>query len=485
MKEPEQNFSPESIDQLTERIFDKLPAQDSSLIADLYQAYTPYAEEHSRSLQRIWSRFAQVQEHRMPLQEGQRGPGSAHLSTKRTKDVNAHTGHLSAPVPGSFQRPPQPLPRGSRRSLWSRLSSGVTVAVLLLIVLSWVLFTHAFPKGGPPTTLAASLTLDGGANLNQNIVFLVKSSEGGQYLAAISFATYDGHTWQTAAVSSSQLPANKRTISEGSPVHLVTQHITVVTPAGEQQPYIFGAGQIASVDQPTTLLIDKTTGSPIAVLGNNGKPLAAGGQYTVQSYVSSADIATLRSIPFPADAPKLPPNFDGPLPPAYYHPAILSTYLQHPDNLDPNILRLAQSIVANAHATTMYDKALALEDYLRSNYKYNVNVNLPPGQEGVSWFLFRSGNQGFCNYFASAMTIMARLLGMPARVVDGYTNGQYDPKHNEWVIRGVDAHLWTQIYFAGYGWINFEPSLGFSQFTRPLNTGPNATNSIKMLPSRP
>jgi len=97
-----------------------------------------------------------------------------------------------------------------------------------------------------------------------------------------------------------------------------------------------------------------------------------------------------------------------------------------------------------------------------------VNVNLPSGQEGVSWFLFHSGNQGFCNYFASAMTIMARLLGMPARVVDGYTNGQYDPKHNEWTIRGVNAHLWTQIYFAGYGWINFEPSNGFSPFVRPL-----------------
>jgi transglutaminase-like putative cysteine protease len=445
MKEHEQHFSPESIDHLTERFFEKLPAQDSRLIADLYQIYTPSAEEHSRSLQRIWSRFAQVQEHRMPLQEG----------------------HPGAPAPGSFQGPPQPLPRGSRCSLWRRLSGGVTVAVVLLIVLSWVLLTHAFPMQNPPTTLAASLTLDGGPHLNQNIVFLVKSSEGGQYLAAISYETYDGHAWSTTAVSSSQLPANKRTVSEGSPVHLVTQQITVVNPAGEQQPYIFGAGQIASVDQPTTLLIDKTTGSQVAVLRTNGQQKAPGDQYTVQSYVSSADVATLRSIPLPADAPPLPPNYDGPLPHDYYHPAILSAYLQLP-KIDPRVKDLAQNIIVRAHATTMYDKALALEDYLRFYYKYNVNVNLLPGQEGVSWFLFRSGNQGFCNYFASAKTIMARLLGMPARVIDGYTNGQYDPKHNEWIIRGVDAHLWTQIYFAGYGWINFEPSPGFAPFVRPL-----------------
>src|SRR5262249_11670766 len=158
---------------------------------------------------------------------------------------------------------------------------------------------------------------------------------------------------------------------------------------------------------------------------------------------SSADLQTLRSVPFPADSPPLPPNYDGPLPINYYDPSILNTYLQYPGNLDPNILRLAQSIVTNSHATTMYDRALPLQHYLQSAYKYNANVKLPSGQEGVSWFLFHSGNQGFCNYFASAMAIMARLLGMPARVIDGYTNGQFDPKHGEWIIRGVDAHLWT------------------------------------------
>jgi hypothetical protein len=479
MKEHEQNFSPESIDQLTERFFDKLPAQDSRLMADLYQAYTPYAEENSRSLQRIWGRFAQVQEHRIPLQEGQSRPGSARLSTKRTKDVNAHTGHLGAPVPGSFQQPPQPLPHGSRRSLWSRLSDGATVAIVLLIVLSWVLLTHAFFKGSPPTTLAASLTLDGEPHLSQDIIFLVKSSAGGQYLVATSFDTYDGHTWHNAAVSISQLPANKRTISEGSPVHLVTQHITVVTPAGEQQPYIFGAGQIASVDQPTTLLIDKTTGSPIAVLGNNGKRLATGGQYTVQSYVSSADIATLRSIPLPANTPKLPPNFDGPLPLSYYNPAILSAYLQLP-KIDPRVKDLAQNIIAGARATTMYDEAVVLQNYLRTSFTYSTNIHLSPGAEGTAWLLFQSNHRAFCNYFASAMAVMARELGMPARVVIGYTPGTYDAKAQNWVVRGSDAHAWTQVYFAGYGWINFEPSPGFPFLLRPL-----VTNGIKMLPSRP
>src|SRR5205085_9019291 len=107
----------------------------------------------------------------------------------------------------------------------------------------------------------------------------------------------------------SQLPANKKTVSEGSLVHLVTQQVTLVNPPDEIQPYIFGAGQIAGVNQSTTLLLSKATGSQIAVLLNNGQHSLAGERYTVQSYVSSADITELRSIPQPADAPKPPSNY--------------------------------------------------------------------------------------------------------------------------------------------------------------------------------
>src|SRR5216684_701918 len=322
---------------------------------------------------------------------------------------------------------------------------------------------------------ADTLALGGNPNLNNVVVFLVKSDEGTQYLASRSFEAYDGRNWTDGPTYSLPVNADQPINSESALWHPVHQTITVVNPPGEQSPYLFGASQIGSVDQPATVVTSANTGSVVTWLSRNGN-LAAGERYKVTSYVSSADLQTLRSVLLPADSPSLPPNYDGPPPLNYYDPGLLNTYLQHPDNLDPTILRLAQSIVANTHATTMYDKALALQDYLQSNYKYNVNVNLPSGQEGVSWFLFHGGNQGFCNYFASAMTIMARLLGMPARVVDGYTNGQYDPKHNEWTIRGVNAHLWTQIYFAGYGWINFEPSNGFSPFVRPLPGAPSINN---------
>jgi hypothetical protein len=89
------------------------------------------------------------------------------------------------------------------------------------------------------------------------------------------------------------------------------------------------------------------------------------------------------------------------------------------------------------------------------------------------------------------MTIMARSLGIPARVAVGYTNGTADTAHHDHVIRGTDAHSWTQVYFAGYGWINFEPSASFSTFSRPLpnqfpgigSTGTSSSSTGANIPS--
>jgi hypothetical protein len=165
-----------------------------------------------------------------------------------------------------------------------------------------------------------------------------------------------------------------------------------------------------------------------------------------------------------------------PVPVTYFNPTIVQTYTQLPDKLDPRIVTLAKKITAGA--PTMYDKVVALEKYLRDNYKYDVHIQRPLSEDGVAWFLFDNPSKsGYCNYFASAMAVMARSIGVPARVVAGYTNGELDGKNNQRVIRGKDAHAWTQVYFAGYGWINFEPSRSFATFTRPNPADYNSTTS--------
>jgi transglutaminase-like putative cysteine protease len=302
-------------------------------------------------------------------------------------------------------------------------------------------------------------------------------------LQSISYDTYTSERgWMVSPYSVLKVDANQQYSSGAQLTHQITQKIKVVNPPGEQYAYLFGAPQIVSTSLKPNLWQSEATGEVTAWLGQNSY-LANGTTYTVVSSVSSADEKSLRGILMPADAPKtLPPmygNYDAPPPVTYFNPAVVRVYTQLPQQLDPRIAALAKKITANA--PTMYDKTVALEKYLRENYAYDVRVQRPQKEDGVAWFLFDNPNKsGYCNYFASAMAVMARSLGIPARVVAGYTNGTLDAKSNQHVIRGKDAHAWTQIYFAGYGWINFEPSRSFATFTRPLpsTSGTDATGAV-------
>src|SRR2546421_6591290 len=314
-----------------------------------------------------------------------------------------------------------------------------------------------------------TLVLGGYPNLNEDIVFTLKTDDPNQSLETLSYSNYDGRSWSNGRTDGTSLRAGATAYDTAVDLTAVHQQINVINPPGEQNAYLLGSPQIASTDQGAEVVTRRSDGSIVAWIRTNGR-LVAGQHYSVTSFVSSADVNTLKTVPLPKDAPSFVPKPDqtdlGP-PAGYYDPNVLSTYLQLPNNLDHNILVTAKSLTDNE--PTMYGKVLALETYLRG-FTYDTNINLPAGQEGVSWFLFRSGHRGFCNYFATAMAVMARELGIPARVVTGYTNGKLDPKTHQLVVRGSDAHAWTQVYFASYGWVNFEPSASFATFTRPIHT---------------
>jgi transglutaminase-like putative cysteine protease len=339
--------------------------------------------------------------------------------------------------------------------------------------------------GGTPANhgnFTSQLALGGNPNLTNALVFQVKTTDGSQYLMYSSYDQYDGiHTWFNN--SQDELPDKANTPFYDSTSYdliPITQNITVVNPPGEQAPYLFGAPQIVSATQSAHLILDKSNDQVVAWLRDNGN-LVAGNQYSVVSYVSDADVQTLRTIPMPQESAALPPGFDGQIPPNYFDPSTLAAYTRVPANLDPRIKSLAIQITKDQ--PTMYDKVAALESYLRTNYTYDSTITAPPpGVEATSWFLFQE-KRGFCNYFATAMTLMARDLGIPARVAVGYTNGQFNAKTGTQDVNGTDAHAWTQVYFAGYGWINFEPSATFSQFTRPLAS--SSTKPVTVNPTGP
>lgn len=321
------------------------------------------------------------------------------------------------------------------------------------------------------------LTLGGSPNLTNTPVFHIKTNDGSQYLQYSSYDQYDGVShWISGALVTAPNRASTVAYDGSLDLRSVTQTVQVVNAPGEQFAYLFGASQIAQADQGAQLVRNKSDGETVAWLRDNGK-LTAGNVYTLASYVSDADVDTLRTVPMPDPAAQLPPGFAGQLPPTHFDPAVLATYTRLPSvRLDSRIRQLALQVTA--HASTMYDKVAALEAFLRNNYQYDASITAPPqGAEAVSWFLFQS-RRGFCNYFAGAMALMARELGIPARVAAGYTNGKYNAKTKQWDVVGTDAHAWTQVYFAGYGWVNFEPSAHFSAFARPLKSSGTPDTSV-------
>ena len=167
--------------------------------------------------------------------------------------------------------------------------------------------------------------------------------------------------------------------------------------------------------------------------------------------------------------------------PATYPPQIEEVYLALPSGVPEQVLDLAAEVTAQAD--TPYARALALEAYLRS-FPYDLEVAKPPeGQDVVEYFLFDL-QRGYCDYFASAMVVMARSVGIPARLAVGYAMGSYDFQQGAYVVTEKDAHAWPELYFPEYGWIPFEPTSGL----RPLERGKETEElepSPLVLPSLP
>lgn len=182
----------------------------------------------------------------------------------------------------------------------------------------------------------------------------------------------------------------------------------------------------------------------IAILRASGG-VRRGMQYTVTSSVSTADAESLRLAGT---------NYPG---------WVIERYTQLPPTISERVRVLAQTVTAGKK--NAYDKAVAVEAFLR-RLTYNEEIpGPPPGREGVDWFLFDM-RQGYCDYYASAMAVLLRAVGVPARVVAGYNLGDYDAAHNAYTIRESNAHSWPEVFFPGYGWVEFEPTPSRPTFDR-------------------
>ncbi|MEO5886594.1 MAG: transglutaminase-like domain-containing protein, partial [Anaerolineales bacterium] len=185
--------------------------------------------------------------------------------------------------------------------------------------------------------------------------------------------------------------------------------------------------------------------------------------YTAQSYVPILSINQLSSAS------------------TEYPEHIHEQYLALPQSVPERVHQLAREIVAAK--PNPYDKAKAIENYLRT-YPYDLEVSAPPeGQDVADYFLFDL-KRGYCDYYATAMVVLARSSGIPARFVSGYSPGSYDAPNARYVVRELNAHSWAEIYFPEIGWVEFEPTASQPEIERqpdelpaPLPTDEDSTAS--------
>ena len=203
------------------------------------------------------------------------------------------------------------------------------------------------------------------------------------------------------------------------------------------------------VMEPITSNVFFLAPTPLALQGNyRAVTMDTGGavynidaDHLITSYEATSNIAQ----PGPAELRLASADFP---------PEIQLNYLQLP-TLDPRIPQLADQI--SSRAPNNYEKAILLERYLRTHFEYSLQLVRAPRQDPLANFLFER-KRGHCEYFASAMAVMLRTLGIPSRVVNGFRGGEFNDITAQYLIRARDAHSWVEAYFPGYGWVDFDPT---------------------------
>lgn len=223
--------------------------------------------------------------------------------------------------------------------------------------------------------------------------------------------------------------------------------VTVLQPNSSA---LFTAGRVLSFEEKTPAR------SPVLYNMNaevfiNDYPVDSAYQYTFTGQVFSRGDATFTK------------NVDALLAEAGKNPDLLynstefqQTYLTVPDDMPSIVKQRAEEITYGQ--IRPYDMMVALENALRTQYAYTLTPGeTPDGEDFVGYFL--ETGSGYCVHFASAMTMMARTVGVPSRLVVGYGLEQ-DEKGDQWYARRKNAHAWTECYFEGLGWVAFDPTSG-------------------------
>jgi hypothetical protein len=289
-----------------------------------------------------------------------------------------------------------------------------------------------------------SLTLTGARTLGNRLIMEVEA-QNFDYWRAVAFDRYDGSlSWinttgdlarATLGLASSEQARTPLAAGVDMPLldtlgrRVLTQTVTL------RQDLSFGT--ILAATQPVSVTLPilvehtylPTDGSAIANFSDTSyissqRPLRAGTTYTVASMVPAVSRESLRATPTE-------------------YSEWVQRYLQLPPTLPQRVRDEARRVVSEAGAGNAYDKAEAIQAFLRT-FPYDEQIPSPPDdRDGVEYFLFDL-RRGYCDYFASAMVVMLRAEGVPARLVSGYAGGVLNPETGRFEVRQNVAHTWPE-----------------------------------------
>ena len=311
------------------------------------------------------------------------------------------------------------------------------------------------PYGKPgPNFYGSSLGLGQDAAKGDSTVFTVQvvtrpKSYLRYYWRARVYDTYNAGQWNVTPTSTLSFSPTSGDLHVADTDNR-TEGLLRFTLQFPTQSLIYAPSEPVWLSQPADVDVTSVTPGLDDVLSWQAKQsLTNGRSYQVRAQIGDPNVEQLRTAI------------------ATYPQWVSRRYLQVPDNLRSKFQALAEKVTAGQ--TNPYDKAVAITAYLRANLQYSTTLPAPPeGRDPVEWVLF-DYKKGFCNYYASAEVLMLRSVGVPARLAVGFAQGEF--VSGTYVVRRRDAHAWPEVYFPGFGWTEFEPTVSQQALVR---TDPNA-----------
>jgi transglutaminase-like putative cysteine protease len=253
------------------------------------------------------------------------------------------------------------------------------------------------------------------------------------YWRSFTYDVYTSNGWRSSNTEESIYEQNQP-IETGKVLNRLAIQETVRS-IGESNGTLYTAGEPVLVNQPSSAAWRSSSDLFGIQIPNETS-------YEVRSLIPLVDEQTLRA------AGQRYPDW------------VRNRYLTLPKDLPGRVKELAIQLTSTK--PTPYDRVRSIEQYLRT-FPYTVNVPRPPSNRDLVDYFLYDLKKGYCDYYASAMVVLARAAGVPARLAIGYASGEYSEKSQRFMVTEADAHSWVEVYFPNTGWVPFEPTA-----SRPL-----------------